>query len=700
MRMSSAFSTIIVGLSIGRCGSFKPFRERTEIWGIEARPMSTHGSLLTRVFTRSSDDEFRLVPYVLRLGLVFVLYLLAGKAGLAVPFTSGNVSPVWPASGVAIAAVLLWGYGIWPGIALAAFLVNFLSPIPRLSAVGLGLGNAASALLGGYILRRLAGLEFSIARLRDVLGLIIAAIVSPSVAASVGVTVLFLTHVQPWSDFGSAWRVWWLGDVMGVLIVTPLFFAVRELADSIKGTQLIELLVLSFGLLATAFAIFGRTGLGVQDDVLAFAVFPFVIWAAIRFRVEGAAITTFLIAAIAIGSTVQGYGPFVKHNPLHNVILLQVFIAVTAVTGLILASVIAERKQTEERLLGQAQLLDLANDGIFVRTLDDRITYWNQGAERLYGWKREAVLGGRIDKILRTEFPKAFPEVEAELLREGSWQGELARFKRDGRRISVASRWSVWRNKEGKPLGFLELNTDITDRKRAEESMRALSGQLLKSQDDERRRIARELHDSAGQILVGLSMNLALIEAEAERLSGKASRACNESVELVEQMSQELRTLSHLLHPPLLDETGLPSAIRWYVEGFAERSKIAINLELSPELGRLSRDAETAIFRIVQECLTNIHRHSGSPTATIRITRDRQEIKLEVCDQGQGMHGRVHSGLSRSKTGVGIQGMRERIGLLGGRFDIHSTSDGTLVVAILPVTNPSVLTSDPGGLPS
>jgi integral membrane sensor domain MASE1 len=211
------------------------------------------------------------------LGLVFVLYLLAGKAGLAVPFTSGNVSPVWPASGVAIAAVLLWGYEIWPGIALAAFLVNFLSPIPRLSAVGLGLGNAASALLGGYILRRLAGLEFSIARLRDVLGLIIAAIVSPTLAASAGVTVLFLAHVQPWSDFGSAWRVWWLGDAMGVLIVTPLFFAARELADSIKGAQLIELLLLSLGLLATAFAIFGRAGLGVQDDVLAFAVFPFVI---------------------------------------------------------------------------------------------------------------------------------------------------------------------------------------------------------------------------------------------------------------------------------------------------------------------------------------------------------------------------------------------------------------------------------------
>src|SRR5947208_8617593 len=155
-----------------------------------------------------------------------------------------------------------------------------------------------------------------------------------------------------------------------------------------------------------------------------------------------------------------------------------------------------------------------------------------------------------------------------------------------------------------------------------------MSARLLHLQDEERRRIARELHDSAGQLLVALKLNLAMIQnAVKDHTPGKA---LNESLDLADQLSRELRTISNLLHPPLLDEAGLPSAVRWYVEGFAERSAIAVNLDLDADLGRLSSESETAIFRIVQECLTNIHRHSGSPTASIRISRSPREVKVEV----------------------------------------------------------------------
>jgi PAS domain S-box-containing protein len=387
-----------------------------------------------------------------------------------------------------------------------------------------------------------------------------------------------------------------------------------------------------------------------------------------------------------------------KHNLLHNAILLQIFMAVTSVTGLILAAVVTERLRTEERMSDQAQLLDLANDAIFVRTLGDKITYWNQGAERLYGWKRDEVLGRLSHDFLKTESRRPFSEINAQLLHDGTWQGELSHSKRDGSRIVVASRWSVWSDKQGKPLGFLELNTDITERKRSEENMRALSGQLLKLRDDERRHIARELHDSSGQIILALNMNLASIEAEAERLSPKAVKACRDCAELLQQMSKDLRTMSHLLHPPLLDEVGLPSAIRLYVEGFAERSKIAVTLEQSPEFGRLSSVAETAIFRIVQECLTNIHRHSGSSTARIRITRDELEVRVEVQDEGKGLPVPAEGNSPGLKAGVGIQGMRERVRQLGGLCEISSGKGGTRVVAILPLTNTSVL--DPKGGPA
>ena len=340
----------------------------------------------------------------------------------------------------------------------------------------------------------------------------------------------------------------------------------------------------------------------------------------------------------------------------------------------------------------QAELLDLANDAIMVRSLDDRITYWNRGSARLYGWTKEEVLGKHPQDVLRTEFPEPFENIKAQLLREGSWQGELIHKRRDGSTVIVASRWSTWCSQEAKPLGFLELNTDITDRKRAEDTLRQMSGRLLQMQDEERRRIARELHDSAGQMLVAMDMNLAVVQRESQQLSAAAAGACHESLELVREMSKELRTMSHLLHPPLLDEAGLPSAIQWFVQGFAERSRIPVTLDLSPDLGRLSNESETTLFRIVQEALTNIHRHSGSATASIRINRNSREVRLEIVDQGKGFSldtKRISTGANG--TGVGIQGMRERVRQLGGRLHIDSGPRGTTITATLPA-EPQVLT--------
>src|SRR5207302_646820 len=158
---------------------------------------------------------------------------------------------------------------------------------------------------------------------------------------------LFVTRIQAWSGFGAAWQVWWLGDAMGMLIITPLILTARDLGVSIRNSRAIESVSLFLGLFISCLAIFGRTGFAVRDDVLAFVVFPFVIWAAIRFRVAGVGIASLLIAAFAVWGTGHGNGPFVRHDPLHNAVLLQVFIAVTSVTGLILAAIITERARAQ-----------------------------------------------------------------------------------------------------------------------------------------------------------------------------------------------------------------------------------------------------------------------------------------------------------------------------------------------------------------
>jgi len=350
----------------------------------------------------------------------------------------------------------------------------------------------------------------------------------------------------------------------------------------------------------------------------------------------------------------------------------------------LLNSELRARQQAERAAADRAHFLDMANDAVFVRSPEGAILYWNEGAERLYGWTKKETVGQSTAALLHTEYPHPLAEITQMLSREGRWEGELVHTRKDGTRITVSSRWTLLRGAEESAFNWLEINTDITEQKRAEESLRLLSARLLQMQDEERRRIARELHDSAGQTLAALGMNLATLEADANA-SPTASRVVNECVGLVKELTKELRTISHLLHPPLLDEVGISSALPWYVSGFAERSGIKVNLSIPEDFGRLSPESETAIFRVVQESLTNIHRHSGSSVAHIRIWRENGDVALQVRDEGRGIApDRRRAVDSLAGAGVGIRGMRERIRQLGGKLTINSNGSGTTIVATLP----------------
>jgi len=220
----------------------------------------------------------------------------------------------------------------------------------------------------------------------------------------------------------------------------------------------------------------------------------------------------------------------------------------------------------------------------------------------------------------------------------------------------------------------------------AEVALRNLSARLLQVQDEERRHIAREMHDSVGQLVAAISMNLGAVRRQSYKLDAEGGKAVAEIAVLVEEISTEIRTISHLLHPPLLDEAGLGSALRCYVDGFSERSKISVDVSISSDFGRLPQDMEIAIFRIVQECLTNIHRHSGSATATINIVPEDNRIVVSVQDQGKGIPLKRQQELnSTDRMGVGFRGMRERVRQLGGGLKIQSDTNGTVIVATLPL---------------
>jgi PAS domain S-box-containing protein len=235
--------------------------------------------------------------------------------------------------------------------------------------------------------------------------------------------------------------------------------------------------------------------------------------------------------------------------------------------------------------------------------------------------------------------------------------------------------------------GYVGGCLDIHGQKEAAEKVRIADDmtRLMKAQDEERRRIARELHDSAGQTLAVLGMNVAQLVHRAEVIAPELAREGKEIEAMVQQLHREIRTTSYLLHPPLLDESGLSSALHMYVEGLAERSDVAITLEAASNVGRLPSDMELAIFRVVQECLTNIHRHSGSKTALIRIAREGEGVRTEVRDQGKGISPERLLDIHSLGSGVGIRGMRERIRQFHGEMKIESNGSGTSVIVSIPM---------------
>jgi PAS domain S-box-containing protein len=435
--------------------------------------------------TAAERQSFR--SYWLQVLVVFIAYFAAGKIGLSTPFTSNNISPVWPASGVALTAVLFFGYRVWPGIAAAAFLVNW-GTVPGVAAAGLACGNTLAGLTGAVLLRRLANLDVSLSRLRDVLGLIgYGALGSTMVSATIGVAFLFATHLHPWSGIASAWFIYWLGDAMGILLVTPLLLTLPKLLRWNGGARFGEFGALLGVLSLVCFIIFSDQKLiPIKLHVLAFAVFPFVLWAAIRFGVSGCALSMVFIAVVATRETALGSGPFAQDTPLTNALLLQAFFGVLSLSGLTLAAVITEREDIErarqelirdhvlrEARLRLAAVVESSSDAIIAYDMDGTITHWNHGAEDLYGYSSGEVIGESIARLMPTERSEDFPEIMQKVRSGGRVeQYETIRQKKDGSRVEVSLSVSPVLNIEGQVVGGASIARDISGRKQAEEALR------------------------------------------------------------------------------------------------------------------------------------------------------------------------------------------------------------------------------------
>jgi PAS domain S-box-containing protein len=353
----------------------------------------------------------------------------------------------------------------------------------------------------------------------------------------------------------------------------------------------------------------------------------------------------------------------------------------------------ARRRAEDELREAQARLtslLDAVDVGTWaVDMMNDRVTA-DRNLARMFFLTNDQARGSMHNYLARVH-PDDRPRVDAEMARV--FADPSATYRMAPRIVGPQGevRWldirgDVERDASGTPVVFRGVVLDITDRKASEDLQSRLSAShnLLKAQEEERRRIARDLHDSAGQSLAALCMNIGALATRAKKEAPALAPAAEQCRDAAQQLSREVRTASYLLHPPMLDEIGLKAALRWYVEGLESRSGLKITLDSPQEWQPAEPETDLLIFRLVQECLTNVYRHSGSRTAIIRLAVEGGAISLAVEDHGTGMSTEQLEKIQGRGSGVGMQGMRERIRHVNGQMNIQSSATGTKITFILP----------------
>jgi PAS domain S-box-containing protein len=360
---------------------------------------------------------------------------------------------------------------------------------------------------------------------------------------------------------------------------------------------------------------------------------------------------------------------------------------------------VAARRQEQIETAEQAALLELTQDSVFVIDMEGTVLFWSRGAEAMLGYTKSQAAGTISHDLLRTEFPQPIAEIRAELKRVGHWEGDLLITAQDGRRIVMASRWALqWAKRDEAPR-VLVINSDITERKRGEESLvqqreqlRALAERLQWVREEDRKRVARDLHDQIGQILTAIKLDMTWMTRHLPESAGDVLARLKESIQLISDGVKAVRAICSGLRPGVLDDLGLAAAIEWQANDFAARNGIPCQVSVPPVDLHLDGDRATATFRIFQECLTNIIRHAQAKSVRIALYQQEESILLIVEDDGIGFH---ESGFSNALGSLGLLGMKERAQFCGGDVQIStSPGNGTTITVRVPVDIPRAERSD------
>jgi len=768
-----------------------------------------------------ATDDRTIMPrsvgrYLVQIAIVTGAQFAAGKVGDALgAVKNGGVAPVWPAAGIALGALLLCDYSVWPGVAVGAFLFALFGPLPNWAAGVYAAGTTLAALLATFLLHRIAKFDNSLSRSRDVLGLIVLGAFGASlVSASIGTSTLYAAHIRGWGGFGNTWLIYWLGDSTGVLVVTPLVLTLPALFRIRDRSRFTELGILLLLLAAVCSIVFGI--LPISLDILTVAVLPFVAWAALRFDTSVTALSILLVATIATVETALGYGPFgpsAANTPLINAVVLDVLFGVVSMTGLTLATVVAEREQSLRQQAGMEARLRLANivessdDAIISKNLDGVITSWNTAAQQIFGFTEAEAVGQPITMLtlpeLRDEEKKIFQRIRAG---ERVERLETIRIAKTGKKVDVSLTVSPIKDAAGRVVGasiisrditerkradeamrkseekfskafrqspmaltltsvkddrYLDVNetfvqlsgwhrdevigrtpfdigvwvdpaqrvklvkrvldegavrdwevhyrckdgtqrvglgagdlieignetcilsvvADITDRRRAEEALSGMSRKLIEAQEQERTRIARDLHDDVAQQLALLAIELDQVQRPLPDSDLELRIRIDAIRERAAQIAAHVQTMSHELHSSKLEYLGLFAAVKGFCKEFGELQKAEVDFKSRDLPTPLSPEISFCLFRVLQEALHNAAKHSGVRHFEVQLSGTSEEVLLTVSDLGGGFDTEA----AMKGEGLGLTSMRERLKLVNGQLSIDSQpKHGTTIQARVP----------------
>ena len=524
-------------------------------------------------------------------------------------------------------------------------------------------------------------------------------------------------------DYRQFWWRWFLANALGNLTLTPLFLTwvpyVLLRGFHLPRRRLVEIVLLVTGLSISCVLAFAYRSIAADSlfPALIYLPMPFLVAIAVRFGSKGAAAGIFVFTVALL---IRAMGDVEAANAAaanYRVLSMQFFIAEAGVPALLLGALVEELQRSNNDLAlalderNRAEIAARATEALLqssLNALSTRFAILDEAGQILAANSRWTDDADRIAPCGEQYFVGRNYLGECDRGRPHQQQiavglrcvidGELPEFRLEYRSDFVVGRWYQVRGTrffiEGE-LRVVVAHENITEVKRSEDALRRLSGRLMRAQDQSRRQIARDLHDLTAQNLLGAALGIGQALRLAPQLKSAAKAALEESRALIDKSQREIRTVTYLLHPPMLDEAGLPATLRWLCDGFSRRTEIEISLDLADDIKRLPTDIEAALFRVAQEALTNVHRHSGSRTARIDLGWTRGPdggsfVIMAIEDNGRGMPPGFAALVGSQELGLGLPGMRERLRELGGSLRIVSDEQGTIVRAIVPCETPAV----------